>query len=686
MDSIIDTLRWLLMWIDFAVYTMIEKIYYLFLMLSEATVLNDEIITNFTSKVYVLISLIMLFRLAFSFINYIVNPDTITDKQKGGGKLITNIVISIALLVSIPTIFHELYYLQGVIVQQNVIEKLVLGESTITENGEDSQITAANYLSLYAFTSFFTPNQAIPGCAEPFTVSNGVRTLTSSCLSALDQASTKDKNVGTNYNNALTSADLMYIAQGGMADEKAAVTNSQYVIEKEYLFDYSYIISTIFGLALCFVLIGFCFDLAIRIIKLGFLQLIAPIPIVLNMAPASKNNYLGNFGKEVVSTWVSLFIRIAVVTFAIYFIQLVFMSGVTSFVSGEVVSNPFVNAFVMMGLLMFAKEFPKLLEELLGLKGAGKLTLNPVKKINEGMIGGGLIGGAVAGLAGGGIGGAIRGAWAGRNAKTLTDAAGKSLRQSVDRRVNLRQAREDGSTLGGRMSQRFNSTFGLPTAMETISGAESELAARKRDFDRRIQNIEDVINPVRDGIKARESMQKHYEERESVAKDLIQKGKAGTYSNRYQQLEREASVIESKLQSASTDTERETFARQLQTKKSEMGRELSSMSRSVITDVANGTLTGDNYNDLNNLFSIGQSMADTNGLGEAYIRDGAAANAAITTMKTAIATAKGSIMEQEQQIDTLKRQKDALKEHERNLAERKRIAQANEKAVRNGKK
>lgn len=480
MDSIIDTLRWLLMWIDFAVYTMIEKIYYLFLMLSEATVLNDEIITNFTSKVYVLISLIMLFRLAFSFINYIVNPDTITDKQKGGGKLITNIVISIALLVSIPTIFHELYYLQGVIVQQNVIEKLVLGESTITENGEDSQITAANYLSLYAFTSFFTPNQAIPGCAEPFTVSNGVRTLTSSCLSALDQASTKDKNVGTNYNNALTSADLMYIAQGGMADEKAAVTNSQYVIEKEYLFDYSYIISTIFGLALCFVLIGFCFDLAIRIIKLGFLQLIAPIPIVLNMAPANKNNYLGNFGKEVVSTWVSLFIRIAVVTFAIYFIQLVYMSGVTSFVSGEVVSNPFVNAFVMMGLLMFAKEFPKLLEELLGLKGAGKLTLNPVKKINEGMIGGGLIGGAVAGLAGGGIGGAIRGAWAGRNAKTLTEATQKAAGANV----KARQLREiDANPIRrsyGRATASLSKATGRASRAERIEEHVKELESRSK--------------------------------------------------------------------------------------------------------------------------------------------------------------------------------------------------------------
>src|SRR5574344_955492 len=108
-DAAINVLRWIFFAIDSIVYQAIEQIYNLFIMLSQTTFFSTQNLESFSGRIYVLISIIMAFRLAFSFINYIVNPDQITDKQKGGGKLITSIVVAIALLASVPLIFSEAY-------------------------------------------------------------------------------------------------------------------------------------------------------------------------------------------------------------------------------------------------------------------------------------------------------------------------------------------------------------------------------------------------------------------------------------------------------------------------------------------------------------------------------------------------------------------------------------------------
>ena len=67
---------------------------------SESSMFLQSLIDN----IYVLIGVFMLFRIAVSLLNYLVDPSKIDDKKIGGGQLVMHILISMVLLVSLRTI------------------------------------------------------------------------------------------------------------------------------------------------------------------------------------------------------------------------------------------------------------------------------------------------------------------------------------------------------------------------------------------------------------------------------------------------------------------------------------------------------------------------------------------------------------------------------------------------------
>ena len=419
--SVTNVIRNLFLVLDLGVYWLVDQAYWLFSMLSEASVFTQSQIESFANRIYVLISIIMLFKLGFSFISYVVNPDSFTDKQKGGVALIKKIVITMALLVSVPTIFNEAYYLQKIIFQNNVIEKVLLGDSSVQSDDSNNNKS----LSTYAFLTFFKPTDYIKECRNYEGLS-----ISSECETKLNTADTTAGNPGTAYSEVLKTYNIQLIRQLEIVNAQGATAtkgnDNFYRSETFYLFDYNYPISTVVGGFLAWIMIGFCLDLAVRSVKLSFLQIIAPIPIILSLSPQQKNNTLANWGKECVSTWASLFIRVLVVTFALSLIITINTDGgIFSFVTGGTNKFSIVTVFVMLGILLFAKEFPKLLEDILGIKGAGKMTFNAFKKLGSVPLVGGL---ATAGATALGGAGMIAGRAAWGTAKSVFKGTGSAIK------------------------------------------------------------------------------------------------------------------------------------------------------------------------------------------------------------------------------------------------------------------
>lgn len=419
--SVTSVFRNLFLLIDTGVYWLVDQAYWLFSMLSEASIFTQTQIESFASRIYVLVSIIMFFKLGFSFINYIINPDSFTDKQKGGAALIKKIVITMALLVSVPTIFNEAYYLQKIIFQNHVIDKVLLGDTS----SQTDDANKNNAISTYAFLTFFKPTSYLEECRTYEGVS-----ISAACEAALNKEDTTNHNPGTAYKAALANYDLKTIMQSEIANTTGIFTSNSggdfYKADAFYLFDYNYPISTVVGGFLAWIMIGFCLDLAVRSVKLSFLQIIAPIPIILSLSPQQKNNTLANWGKECVSTWASLFIRVLVITFALSAIITINTDGgIFSFVTGGTNQFSMVTVFVMLGILLFAKEFPKLLEDILGIKGAGKMTFNAFKKLGSVPLVGGL---ATAGATALGGAGMIAGRAAWGTAKSLFKGTGSAIK------------------------------------------------------------------------------------------------------------------------------------------------------------------------------------------------------------------------------------------------------------------
>lgn len=421
MGAVTNTIRQLFIWLDYAVYWLIDQMYSLFSLLTEASIFTQDQIESFSNRIYVLVSIIMFFRLGFAFITYIVNPESFSDKQKGGGALIKKVVITMALLVSVPTIFNEAFYVQQLVFKNNIIDKVLLGD-TVTQNEDANQHRS---LSTYAFMSFFKPSQSLSACQNY----EGIA-ISEECIKELNAADETGGNPGTAYKEALANYDLDLILKAEVVNSEglsASIgSNDFFRTDRYYLFDYNYPISTIVGALIAWILLGFCLDLAVRTVKLGFLQIIAPIPIILSLAPAQKNNTLGNWGKECISTWASLFVRVMVISFALSAIITINTGGgIFSFVTGGTNTFSIVTVFVMIGILLFAKEFPKLLEEILGIKGAGNMTFNAWKKLGSvPLAGGAMTAGAT--MLGAGALAAGRGLWG--TAKSLGAGVGSALK------------------------------------------------------------------------------------------------------------------------------------------------------------------------------------------------------------------------------------------------------------------
>ena len=84
---------------------------------------------------------------------------------------------------------------------------------------------------------------------------------------------------------------------------------------------YTIIGGFVFSLVMGIIVLGFTVDVAVRSIKLAVLRIIAPVPIISYITPgAEKDGAFGNWVKTLTSTYLDLFIRLAVISFGAYII------------------------------------------------------------------------------------------------------------------------------------------------------------------------------------------------------------------------------------------------------------------------------------------------------------------------------------------------------------------------------
>lgn len=380
--------------IDKIVYNFIPTIYDLLISIARTSPLSQGDILEMADRIYKLLAIFMVFKVTFSLIMYVVNPDDFSDKTKGISKLGTNIIISLALLILVPYIFNYAYQLQTIILEDNSLAKLVFGEKT--ENNFLN--TAGEEMAFITISPFFTPNTSIEELYECTNLleksSDGNPIFNASC-SGLNENYESNGDVTSLYklvNNNFSETDLKNYVAGVNAGSLGLMFRQDLALattekNEDFIMDYKYIFSTVVGVVVILLLITFCLDVAVRSIKLAFLQLIAPIPIISYVDPKSgKDGLFKKWYQMCFKTFLSLFIRLLALYFAVYIISKI--DSLVDIVNGSYQSSMLIKIFIIVGALMFAKQLPKILEGL-GIKlDGGGFTLNPLKKIENEAIGG----------------------------------------------------------------------------------------------------------------------------------------------------------------------------------------------------------------------------------------------------------------------------------------------------------
>ncbi|MBE6144775.1 MAG: hypothetical protein E7169_04300 [Firmicutes bacterium] len=387
--------RSLFLLIDKVIYWAINMVYQLFMMIAETGIFTPETIREFGGRIYVLLGVFMLFKVAFSMITYILNPDSLTDKNKGVGKLLTNFFVVLIGIIAIPYVFQAAFSLQTIVLKDNIIGNIVLGmDSSIADSQAGDYINNGGKLMSYTtLSAFIRPNPNIVGedCASDYydigedDSGNQVAVMKEECDDILSSITVNNgDNVSTVLIDAHNEKNINYFTDTDLVNLRTEIEDEDGNKIEDWVFDYTFIISSIAGGFLAWILLLFCIDIATRSVKLGFLQLIAPIPIISYIDPKSgKDGIFKKWVNQCVKTYVDLFVRLVAIYFAIFIISAIANGRIYNVVSGEPQRNIFVIIFIIFGALMFAKQLPDLISDITGVKLNGGFTLNPMNKLQQ---------------------------------------------------------------------------------------------------------------------------------------------------------------------------------------------------------------------------------------------------------------------------------------------------------------
>ena len=437
--------------------TLLGGIYKVFFLVANATIVSGDVIKVFYSRIQLILGILMIFKLAMSILNIIINPDSIKDQKQGPSKIVTRIVVALFMLtlvipINIPNatdkslnayindhgiLFGFLYKAQDSILSENILAKLILGTSS-NNTADDMDVNnlsdVGNAMAstvLKVFIRINVKDDTKPPCEDSETCENTI------CAAEVNESHYAEENVDP-------QVILSHINDscGNGSSER-------------YAFGYTPIIGAIVMLIMTIVITGFTVDIAVRAIKLALLRMVAPVPIITYINPPKQGGgAFDNWTKSLISTYVDLFVRLAIVYFGLFMIQIIMNGGMDIFgsnVQGFTFTSGVAFIFIILGILVFMRQAPQFIKDVLGIKGKplGNVGLSS------------LLGGTAMAIGGGGLAGFGLGAMQGFDTANRAAAEGKafspfqSWSQNSDMMAKIRTGDKDarggifGRTIGG---------------------------------------------------------------------------------------------------------------------------------------------------------------------------------------------------------------------------------------------
>ena len=464
-------------------YWLLQGVYDVFFAVSNAEILSGNTMNDLYGRLQLIFGVFMVFKLSLTILNIIINPDNYKDKQKGAGSIVVRVAVMLIMLtlvipIDIPNpdgnplnekinqngiLFGFLYQFQDSVIKENVLGKLILGSSAESAEDSNSMSDMGGVIALQIARAFMTP-----------TLINEDAEITDQDTLEANAACPDELDNTIHYYEPTVKASYL-------SDHINDTCENDDAGGEVFVMQYTLLGGFVFSIIMSILILGFTVDVAVRAIKLSILRIIAPVPIITYVTPgAEKDGAFGNWVKTLTSTYIDLFIRLAIISFGAYVIVKLTEGGNLNIVTTSTnwFTTGLATIFVILGILVFMKQAPKFFKDMLGIKGDGHLFSGVGAALGGAALIGGLAGSTIGsfktgmsegkelglGTAGSifrgaraGVGGLVGGAFAGGKAIMTND---KKVPSSVFAAMQKRNAlRSSGSTFLGRTRSGASAMF-----------------------------------------------------------------------------------------------------------------------------------------------------------------------------------------------------------------------------------
>lgn len=476
----------LFLYIDGVVYSLVAYSYKVFMLMAQ---LNFNVVYAWISplidRINAIIMVLIMFKLGYSLIQYMINPDKLSDKTIGGAALLKNIAISAALLISYTFIFSVMNELSMLVIGvPKGYEFTTLKEiADVTTN--DGAEADGGLISRFIF-----------GTQAKDVGDFGMYLATTTLQVFLHGKDGQSSLAETIYSEQLSKSENGDINTFDLTKITDVVSELDKTVEYKFP-----ILSTAMAVYLIWSIIKLSIEIGVRMFKLIVLQIMAPVAIISIIDKGFEAKPWKAFKDTYWKTWVDAFIRVASLFLVTAFISKFWTDRSALFPDIDGFTRYMVLLIVIFAAYRFAQLLPKFIDGIFGhslsennSKGFGK-TLGAMAGFGIGALGGLATGIAakngVGGILSNTIGGAFGGANSGSKGANVADFF-KGQAGNVNRRAGVAVENAQWKGKGGVAGKWANNIAGA-TGMAAIHDMNvgKELKSENKSWEQTQKEYED---------------------------------------------------------------------------------------------------------------------------------------------------------------------------------------------------
>lgn len=460
------------------IYKLIIDLYNLFEILCTARLLDSSALETISTRIGLVLGILMFFNVTLSFIKMLIEPDSFEDKEKGAIAIIKKTLIVIVMLGVSNFAFNTLYRVQRTVIKNNVISKLILPYKVEAIEG-DEPIDFGTVLSKELIFSFYQLEN-FDNAVEIDTDTQDVIDTCTETIKAFNNQVVKQNRFDLGY-NCLNDSVVVKIK-----------THTEMGIKEQEIFmvAYNWLLCPLVGLFVVYLLFMYVFKIGVRMVQLTVLEIISPMAAISYLSP-KKETMFNKWWKVYFATYIDVFIRMAIISFVVFLIAVLFSGdNIEGAVFWQSVGNPndfwtrsFFKVVMILALLTFAKKAPDLIKELLP-ASASKLgfgaSMKDIVGLQKGInMAAGVAGGAAIGLLAGrplgAIGGALKGGISGFSGKNMRSSFAGAWKAQSKANKTMADVRANGGSWFGHQIAQLQQGIGMHTAADRYNEEKGDL-------------------------------------------------------------------------------------------------------------------------------------------------------------------------------------------------------------------